>query len=483
MIKYFPFILLILVSLASFSQKKSADLIIQDVHVVDVASGKIIPNQFIAIAGEKIIHVGNEASIKNYKAARKIDASNKFIMPSLWDMHMHFGGDTLKDENEMLLPLFLAMGVTAVRDCAGDISPAIFKWKDLIQQRKLAGPDIFTSGPKLEGINSIWPGDLEIDNEIQLKAALDSLQKLKVDFIKITDNTLKPSLYIESIKQSRARGWKVSGHAPVQFTLQELSDAGMSTIEHIGYLMRAASTEEKEVTQGRKDGTISAATASARLLQTKNEAVALNAFRKLAMNGTAIVPTMNGSRVVAYIDQDNHKKDEFLKYIGPELKRTYNWRVERASKDDAKAIENRHAQFEAAATLLPLAEKAGMTILAGTDAGYLNSFNYPGLGLHQELEIMVRYGLTPQAALKASVINGPAFFGCEKEFGAVEVGKKADLLLLNENPLTNIAATKNIFSLIRNGQYLSRKSLDQMLQQVADFVEEKEKAEKAGFKK
>ena len=303
-----------------------------------------------------------------------------------------------------------------------------------------------------------------------------------MDFIKITDNTLKPSLYIESIKQSRARGWKVSGHAPVQFTLQELSDAGMSTIEHIGYLMRAASTEEKEVTQGRKDGTISAATASARLLQTKNEAVALNAFRKLAMNGTAIVPTMNGSRVVAYIDQDNHKKDEFLKYIGPELKRTYNWRVERASKDDAKAIENRHAQFEAAATLLPLAEKAGMTILAGTDAGYLNSFNYPGLGLHQELEIMVRYGLTPQAALKASVINGPAFFGLEKDFGAVEAGKKADLLLLNENPLTNIAATKNIFSLIRNGQYLSRKSLDQMLQQVADFVEGKENAEKAGIK-
>jgi hypothetical protein len=145
----------------------------------------------------------------------------------------------------MLLPLFLAMGVTAVRDCAGDISPAIFNWKDKIKQRKLAGPDIFTSGPKLEGINSIWPGDLEIDNEIQLKAALDSLEKSKVDFIKITDNTLKPSLFIESIKQSRARGWKVSGHAPVQFTLQELSDAGLSTIEHMGYLMRAASTEEK----------------------------------------------------------------------------------------------------------------------------------------------------------------------------------------------------------------------------------------------
>lgn len=478
MIKYFSFILLILVSFASFSQKKSADLIIRNVHVVDVASGKIISNQFIAISGEKIIHVGDAKSIKNYNAVRSYDATNKFIMPSLWDMHMHFGGDTLKDENEMLLPLFLAMGVTAVRDCAGDISPAIFNWKDLIQQRKLAGPDIFTSGPKLEGINSIWPGDLEIDNEIQLKAALDSLQKSKVDFIKITDNTLKPSLYIESIKHSRARGWKVSGHAPVQFTLQELSDAGMSTIEHMGYLMRAASKEEIEITQGRKDGTITAAVASARLLQTKEEKTALNNFRKLALNGTAIVPTLNGSHIVAYLDIDNHKNDDYLKYIGPALKRTYNWRVDRASKDDAAAILNRHAQFESTATLLPLVEKAGMTILAGTDAGYLNSYNYPGIGLHQELEIMVRYGLSPQAALKASVVNGPAFFGLEKDFGSVEAGKKADLLLLNGNPLENISATKGIMALIRNGELHTRKQLDDMLQRVALFVENKESSEK-----
>ena len=482
MIKYFFFFLLALSSLSSFSQKKGADLIVQNVNVVDVVNGVIVPHQFIAISGEKIVHVGNATSIKNYKSKRNYDGKNQYIMPSLWDMHMHFGGDTLKDENEMLLPLFLAMGVTAVRDCAGDISPAIFNWKDQIKKRKLAGPDIFTSGPKLEGINSIWPGDLEIDNEIQLKAALDSLQKSKVDFIKITDNTLKPSLYIESIKQARARGWKVSGHAPVQFTLQELSDAGMSTIEHMGYLMRAASTVEKEITQGRKDGSITAAMASARLLQTKDDATALENFRKLALNGTAIVPTLNGSHVVAYLDKDNHKNDDYLKYIGPALKRTYNWRVERASKDDAAGILNRHAQFEAAATLLPLVEKAGMTILAGTDAGYLNSFNYPGIGLHQELEIMVRYGITPQSALKASVVNGPAFFGLEKDFGAVEAGKKADLLLLKENPLKNISATKGIMALIRNGELHTRKQLDDMLQNVAQFVENKASLEKTSNK-
>ena len=218
--------------------------------------------------------------------------------------------------------------------------------------------------------------------------------------------------------------------------------------------------------------------ASARLFQTKDTVTALANFKKLASNGTAVVPTMNGSYIIAYLDQNDHKKDEYLKYIGPELKRTYNWRIDRASKDNEKAIENRHAQFEAAASLLPLAEKAGMTILAGTDAGYLNSYNYPGLGLHEELAIMVRYGLTPQAALKASVINGPAFFGLERDFGAVASGKKADLLLLNENPLQNINATRKIFALVRNGKYLDRKVLDKMLDDTESLVKQKQEAEK-----
>ena len=471
-------ILFLLTSSIVFSQTKKADLIIRNVNIIDVASGKIIKNQNIVILGERIVHAGNKTALKNYQSQVDIDATGKFIMPSLWDMHMHFGGDTLIDENEMQLPLYLAMGVTAVRDCAGDISPAVLNWKEKIKQRQLAGPDIFTSGPKLEGINSIWPGDLEIENESQLKIALDSLQKLKVDFVKITDNTLKPSLFLESIKQSRLRGWKVSGHAPVQYTLEELSSAGLSTIEHIGYMMRGASTEEAEIAAGRTDGTISGAVASVRLLQTTDKNTALSTYKKLAANGTALVPTMNGSFIIAYLDQQNHKEDSFLKYLGPELKRTYNWRVDRASKDDAKAVENRHVQFEAAASLLKVAEQAGMTILAGTDAGYLNSYNYPGLGLHQELEIMVRYGLTPQAALKASVINGPAFFGLEKEFGAVKAGKKADLLLLNSNPLENITATQSIYSLIRNGKYHSRKELDAMLNDVETFVAQKEAAEK-----
>ena len=465
------------------AQQKRADLLLYNVAVIDVKNGVTVPHQSVLISGDSILATGNNSIAKKYTAKKTIDLSGKFIMPALWDMHVHFGGDTLVQENKQLLPVYLANGITAVRDCAGDISTDVLKWKTAISLGLLAGPDIFTSGPKLEGLRSIWPGDLEISNEAELQQALDSLQKLQVDFVKITDNALKPSLFLESIRQARKRGWKTSGHAPVTLTLQELSDAGLSTIEHLGYILRAVSGEEELIVQERMNGILDGKQASAKILATLDTVKAVEKIRRLAANGTAIVPTMYGSFITAYLDQNNHAKDEQLKYFGPALKRTYNWRVERAAKDDAAAVEFRHRQFETTASMLPLIHRSGMTILAGTDAGFLNSFNYPGFGLHNELEMMVHYGLSAQVALAASVINGPAFFGKSGKYGSVEKGKMADLLLLNADPLKDIRHTKSIAGLIRKGRYMNRTELDGLLLIAAEQVREAETKEKTALKK
>lgn len=469
--------LLLLFSSAN-AQLKKADLILSDITVVDVANNKLIQHQTVVIAKDRIIAVGANGIVNKYQAQQLIPSTGKYIMPSLWDMHVHFGGDTLKEENKWLLPLYLAAGVTAVRDCAGDISLELLSWKKAIAAGKLEGPTIFTSGPKLEGPKSIWPGDIEIANETEMNLALDSLKKLQVDFIKITDNALDPALFLASIKASRKRGWKVSGHAPVQYTLNELSDAGLSTVEHLSYLLRAASKEEERITLARRQGTISAKDANDQLMQTMDFATANRKFKMLAANGTAVVPTMNGSRVVAYLDQDNHQQDDYLKYLGPALKRTYSWRVDRAAKDNPAAISARHQNFETAANLIPWLYQAGVPFLAGTDAGYLNSYNYPGIGLHQEMAMMVHYGLPIHEALKASVINGPAFFNLSKDFGSVATNKIADLLILDANPLSNIQNTQKINGLIRKGVYLDRKALDKLLTDTEQKVKTKEAAEK-----
>lgn len=144
------------------------------------------------------------------------------------------------------------------------------------------------------------------------------------------------------------------------------------------------------------------------------------------------------------------------------------------ANDTPEDKQNRKAGFEATARLLPMIQKSGMKIIAGTDAGYLNTYDYPGLAIHLELQKFVEYGLTPREALIASVINGPGYFGMEKDFGAVQVGKSANLLLLNSNPLESIESTLDIEGVIKDGVFYSRSSLDQMLAEIKKWVAEKE---------
>src|SRR6185436_12749579 len=120
---------------------------------------------------------------------------------------------------------------------------------------------------------------------------------------------------------------------------------------------------------------------------------------------------------------------------GPKLRKTYKWRVQRAAQADAAAVNFRHAHFEHMAAVMPMLQEAGVTIMAGTDAGFLNSFNYPGVGLHDELALYVERGLTPAQALSAATRAGPAWFDKLDRYGSPVKGKAADLVLLDRNPL------------------------------------------------
>lgn len=447
------------------------DLLIRDTSVVDAVSGTTQPHRSIAVRDGRIVAVVDAKRAKDYDAAQVIDARGKFAIPGLWDMHVHFGGgQALIEENRNLLPLYLAHGITAVRDAAGDLSPSVLQWRDAVAKGELAGPRIFTSGPKIEGYKSIWPGDIEIGNVDELNAALDQLQGWKVDFVKITDNTLSPELFLAAVKEADRRGLKTSAHVPYSLTLEEVSAAGLDSIEHLDYAYKAGSPLEKSLGVKIASGEISSRDAWTQWNATFDPARAMAAYRNLARHGTAITPTINGSRVVTYLDQDDHRDDPYLKYIGPGLQATYTWRVERAAKDDAAAIARRHERFETGASVLPMLQQAGVTILAGTDAGFLNSYNYPGIGLHQELGWLVHYGLTPQQALQAATINGARFLGHEDEYGTLAAGKVADVVLLDADPLRDIAATRRIHAVVQRGQVHDRADLDAMLAEVARRV-------------
>ena len=456
-------------SLLAFASAAAAqsgpDLLIRHATVVDVAGGRTLADQAVAVEGDTIRAVGPDRTLSGkFKRARQVDARGKFVMPGLWDMHVHFGGGPeLTEENRALLPLYVANGVTTVRDAAADLAPLVLDMRAAVAERRLLGPTIFTSGPKLEGYKPLWKGTIEVGTPAEVDAALDRLQAMKVDFVKITDNTLKPDIFLYAVGEAKRRGLKTSAHTPYALTIRKAVDAGLSSIEHVDYLIKAGSPREAEIGAAFAAGKITYGEASDAFTDSFDATYATGVYRQLARGGVSVTPTLNMGRILAYLDREDHSKDAGLSYIGPGLRKTYDWRVERAAKATPQQVAERHKEYELSVRVLPMLVKAGIPIMAGTDAGYLNSFNYPGWGLHDELDRYVEAGLTPQQALTTATITGPRFLGRAGRYGSVSAGKAADLLILNANPLRSIKATRAINAVVLHGRLLDRAALDAML--------------------
>jgi imidazolonepropionase-like amidohydrolase len=440
------------------AQQRPVDLLITDANVVDVISGRILPKRSLATRGDTIIAIGGDEVARTVRARQTVNAAGGYVIPGLWDMHVHFGGgDTLIAENRALMPLYVAHGIVAVRDAAGDLSGSVLAWRDSVARGLLDGPTIFTSGPKLEGINSIWPGDIEVATRAGVDSALNRLQAMRVDFVKLTDNTLDPALFRYALGEIRKRGLKSSAHIPASVPVREAVALGLGSIEHLSYAVRAGAERDDRP-------------APTDMMAAFDSVRAMATYRIMAARGTAITPTLNISYILAWLDRDTHANDAYLRYIGPGLRATYQWRVDRAAQADSAAIARRHRMYDFTRARLPMLQEAGIMILAGTDAGFLNSFDYPGVGLHDELRRLVEAGLTPLQALRASTINGAQFLGKAARHGSIARGKAADLVILNRNPLTDITATSAIRGVVMRGRYRDRAALDTMLQQTAEMV-------------
>ncbi len=431
------------------------DVLVRHANVVDVVAGQVLPDQDIAVRAGHIVAIRPAAVHARWQADTVVDGAGKFAIPGLWDMHVHFGGGDARgadaeliEENRNLLPLYVAHGITSVRDAAGDIAARVFQWRAEVAAGELLGPTIYTSGPKIEGPGTMWHGTQEVGTREQMLAALDRLQQWQADFVKLTDDKLAPDLFLQAVAEAHARGLKTSAHVPLAVTIDEASAAGLSSIEHLDYAYKAGSTQESAIAQQVRAGSLTRAQAWAQLADTFDPATAQAAYARLAARGTAVTPTLHISHVIAYLDEDTHARDDYLKYIGPELEATYAWRVQRAARDDAAAVNRRHAHYERMAATLPMLQQAGVLLLAGTDSGYLNSYNYPGIALHEELALFVGAGLTALQALRAATINGAQFLGHAATTGSLAAGKTADLVLLNANPLQGIRATRQIDTVI-----------------------------------
>ncbi len=451
--------IIVLFSSCNSKSTKHFDLIITNATIIDVLGDTLSHSQLIAISNDTIRLIDNMSNLDTYKADKTLDAENKYVMPGLWDNHVHFrGGDTLIEENKKLLPLFLAYGITNVRDAGGDLTPSVLKWRQQIAKKELDGPTIFTSGPKLDGIKPAWPGSIIVESREDVKSALDSLEILKVDYVKMYDGSLKKDVFYEIIKQAETRGLKTTGHMPLSADIVTATELGLDGTEHMYYLIKAGSPLADSLTQTNPTYGI-----FPEIIESYDPNLAKIVFDKLASKNAFITPTLHIGKVLSELTEIDHKNDSLLNYIGSGIQKTYQGRVATAKKAKSEGNNSRSQLGQLAKEMIVPLYESGVKVLAGSDSGAFNSFVYPGESLHLELQSLVAAGLTPQQALITSVINGPEFFGLSEFYGSISENKIANIIILDKNPLENIENLGTNRATIIKGKIYNKKKLAAML--------------------
>ncbi|RMB63866.1 amidohydrolase [Dokdonia sinensis] len=451
---YLLFCLIIFASLSCVQQtdENTYDLVIKN-GTISYGNGRV-ENEYVhdIYIRDGKIEVIDPRDVGYYLFAHKtIDAQGLYVFPGFWDNHVHFrGGESHIAQNEKFLNRYLEYGVTTVRDAGGDLTPQVQSWNYEIENNTKKGPTIYTSGPKLDGEKSRWAGSLEVETKEQVSKALDSLQSLNVDYVKLYDSTISREMYLEIIKQAESRGMITSGHMPFTVKLDEAVNEGLNNIEHLYYVLKGCSSQENEITEKVISGELSFWGSMNALIETYDEETAQRTFSKLKENNVFVTPTLHIGEVLSHLDEQDHSNDTYLKELDAAFVQTYQGRINGALNASAKAKQDRKELQQFFNILALKLNEAGVSLLAGSDCGAYNSYIYPGSSLHEELAEMVKAGLTPAEALQTSGHNGSRFL--KKDNFGIVVGNPADLVLLRANPLEDILNTKEIEMVIKGGK-------------------------------
>jgi imidazolonepropionase-like amidohydrolase len=436
---------------------------ITNVTVIDTTGGPVLPNMTVVIEGERITRVESTVRARAPKGARLIDGTGKFLIPGLWDMHIHtFFGDWVPGASEVTLPLFIANGVTGVRDMGSDLDPILAARHDVVQGTQL-GPRMVVSGPMLDGPKSQFPAAIAIVTPEDGRRAVVMLKSRGVDFIKIQSYVPREA-YFAIADECRKQKIPFEGHVPDAIRASEAANAGQKSFEHLIGVFEDSSTVEDQLLKGPKG--------PARFLETYDAANETALIQLLAKKQTWQCPTLYWERGQWLVDAIDVTKDPNAKYA-PASWRQKSWPKFTAGiiKDlatDPLPVRQKFVAHEL--EIVKRLQRAGVPFLAGTDTP-AGVDVLPGFSLHQELQRFVDAGFTPVEALQTATINPARFLEKLGDFGTVEKGKIADLVLLDANPLDDIGNTRKIAAVVANGRYYSREQLDRILGDVEAYAQ------------
>jgi hypothetical protein len=403
-------------------------LTISHVNVVDVIDGRIVPDSTVTTSGRTIASV--TAGRAPRVDARVLDGQGKFLIPGLWDMHAH-----MEMSGESWLQLYTANGVTGIRDMGSDLE-FILEMRESTASGGALGPRIFAAGPILDDAPGEWPFRVRVKTAEEGRAAVRRLKSRGVDLIKVHDHTPRDAFFAIA-DEARRQNLPLAGHRPKDVTLQEMIDAGQRDLEHLDNLQLWKPCPG----QGYQPG------------------MCRELFDMLARRGVWQTPTLVALSELARVGTPASSiSADHLAYAPKSMKDL--WAGNQSLFATPDVVRAMKADAEVGAAVTADMARAGVGILAGCDT------MIAGFCVHDELEAMVRGGMTPLAALQTATINPARYFGVEQTLGSVATGKTADLVLLDANPLTDIKNVGRIRAVVVRGRLLDRKELDKLLAQV-----------------
>jgi imidazolonepropionase-like amidohydrolase len=425
---------------------------ITHVTVIDVSSGTKLPDRTVALQGERIVSI---AAVDSAPApqGRMIDAHAGFLIPGLWDMHVHI--QDLED-----LSLYIANGVTGVRLMFGSKNPKELRAKLVTAP---IAPQVLVGSAILDGDPPVWQGSIIVHKPDEARRIVDEVKAGGADFVKIY-NGIPRDAYFALADEAHKQSIPFAGHLPFEVRASEASEAGQRSIEHLTGIAIACSKREQDLMRDLHPlHYIENTNLIAEAIRSFDAAKCQELFAQFRRNGTWQVPTLTVHRGMAFLNDTHFTSDPRLAYMSSGVRS--RWQPEndfRFRRWPPAEFQLHRELLNADKSLVGIMFRAGVPLLAGTDA--MNPFCFPGFSLHDELVLLVESGLTPLAALQSATLRPAEFLGRTEELGSVAPGKLADLVLLSADPLTDIHNTSQIQAVWYHGKYFDRSALDRLLE-------------------
>lgn len=454
-------ILCVLLSILLSPLAWAGPLVIQHITVIDATGKPEQPDMTVVIERGQITAMGPWKKVKAPAGSQIVDGRGKFLIPGLWDMHAHgYSPDPGKvADAEWMAPLHLANGVVGVRAMSGPEDAN--QWRVQHAKSDEPSPSVYLASPIIDGPKPTWPGSVSVADAAQARAAVDRYKANGADFLKVYDGVPRDA-YFALADEARKVGISFAGHVPEAIKVEEASDAGQKSMEHLQGVALGVSSEEEALFATKYVQTGDFIRRDLRGETTYDESKAAALFARFIKNGTWQCPTLVVNRSYQHLDDRIFMHKEWLKYVANDMRDYWKKMSEDILKrTSAQTWDENHREFPEELKLVGRMYRAGVAIVAGTDT--FNPYVYPGFSLHDELALLVEAGLPPMAALQAATIGPARFMGQAERRGTVEVGKVADLVLLDRDPLADIHNTTSIRVVILGGKLMDRAALDAML--------------------